>query len=179
MDDPNIEKRTASGIAVNLSSYLITGSLAVLGAQAVVVTFVLDKRDHLLIFALISILAFVSLIGGIVVGGKGIYELGRRGYDGTWDVVARSARFNLQALLTLAGVLLVAISTLLGDSTAFDEELRIMQGVNAARIEIAHLQGTVDLLERKELADHEEIEHLSNGPNRAPISTRKATKAKP
>lgn len=127
MDDPNIEKRTASGLAVNLSSYLITGSLAVLGAEAVVVTFVMDKRESLGAFAVLSVLACTSLVTSILCGGRGISELMSNGAKGEWAISSRSGWFDWQALLTLIGIVLLGVSLFLGrpKENEFERELHI------------------------------------------------------
>jgi hypothetical protein len=158
MDDPNIEKRTASGIAVNLSSYLITGSLAMVGAQAVVVTFVLDKRDHLGLFYTVAFLAFVSLIASIYCGGKGIFELLQDGYKGDWKAETRSEVFNKQALLTLVGAVLLAGSTVLGAPKEIEVDKRIAK-LNETILEMRRQMGA---MQESRTADHLQIEQLQN-----------------
>jgi hypothetical protein len=160
MDDPNIEKRAATGIAVNLSSYLITGSLAVLGAQAVVVTFTLDKKENLIAFGVVSFLAFVSLIGSIYFGGKGIDELTKSGYRGEWAITTRGGRFNSQAILTLVGVLLLGISTLLGSPKDATAEKRLQVAIDSQRDAIAQIGQKLQVLEQSQTADHLLVEQF-------------------
>lgn len=167
MDDPNLEKRTASGISVNLSFYLITGCLAILGAQAAILASVLDKREGLLWFGIVSGTSFVCLIAAIVVGGKGIYEITERGFKGEWEISTQNGLFNRQAVLTLLGVILLAWSTLLGTPKPDVPNSQILQ-LNREISEV-----------RKQLAAAEdEIRHIeSRSASQAP-ATRKSARQK-
>jgi hypothetical protein len=108
--------RTASGMATALSSYVITAVLAVLGAQAVVVTFVLDRRTSLDSFYAVSAMATAALIGSVLFGGRGIWELTASGADGHWKIRTSKHLFEKQAVLALFGVTLVIVSAFLGHS---------------------------------------------------------------
>lgn len=108
------DARTASGLVTSLSSYVITAALAVLGAQAVVATFVIDRRKDLTAFYGVSAAGTAALILSIVVGGLGIYEIALAGASGNWKVTTRHGKFNVQAILALVGSVLVVISAFLG-----------------------------------------------------------------
>jgi cell division protein FtsB len=175
MDDPNIEKRTASGIAVNLSSYLITGALAMVGAQAVVVTFVFDKRDHLTLFYAVTAITFILLIASIYFGGKGIDELIEEGYKGGWLIHSRHGEFNMQSLCILAGAVLLAISATLGTpkESAAEKEIATL---NATVVQMA---GQIQTLGNAQRNDRSTIEQLkSAAAAKARSSTGKSTKGK-
>lgn len=108
------DRREASSLATTLSSYVITAALAVLGAQAVITTFVMDKREGLTWFYVISGLGAACLIGSVILGGRGIWEIVGNGFEGNWDINPRNQKFNVQALLALAGTIFVVASAFLG-----------------------------------------------------------------
>jgi hypothetical protein len=110
------DRRTASSLVTTLSSYLITAALAVLGAQAVLTTFVIDKREHLIWFYLVGGLGTVALVGSIALGGAGAYEIIAAGSRGDWKITTRGSKFNVQTWLALIGTILVIASAFLGDA---------------------------------------------------------------
>ncbi len=109
------DARAAAGLVVSLSSYVVTAALAVLGAQAVVVTFILDKRTHLMPFYITTGLGGLALISSVIVGGWGIYEIAVAGAKGRWTVRTKGGKFNMQSVLALLGAILVVTSAFLGD----------------------------------------------------------------
>jgi hypothetical protein len=108
------DRRAASSLATTLSSYVITAALAVLGAQAVIVTFVIDKRRGLSSFYAVGGAGTACLVLSIILGGRGIWEIIQAGSGGNWEISPRNQKFNWQAILALAGTLLVVASALLG-----------------------------------------------------------------
>ena len=149
MDDPNIEARTASGLVVNLSSYLVTGAIAMLGAQAVILTFVLDKRNGLIPFYCVSACASFALTAGIFLGGRGIYELIADGHKGTWKIYSRRDDFNRQALATLLGILFLGISAFLGSPKDSQAEIQNASTISSLRQDIAAMEQRLQTLELK------------------------------
>ena len=109
-----VDQRAASGIVASLSSYVATATLAVLGAQAVIVTFILDKRDHLGFFYALSVIGFVILVASIFVGGKGVNEIAEAGALGIWKTKTEGKKFAWQSVLALIGVAIVAASATTG-----------------------------------------------------------------
>jgi nitrogen fixation/metabolism regulation signal transduction histidine kinase len=107
--------RAASGLVVSLSSYVMTATLAVLGAQAVVATFVIDKRKDLTAFYIVSVAGTLVLILSIILGGQGMDEIIKSGARGAWKVRTSGRKFNLQSILALLGAILVVISAFLGN----------------------------------------------------------------
>jgi hypothetical protein len=107
------DKRQDSSLVTSLSTYVATTTLAVLGAQAVIVTFVVDKRTHLIAFYVVNALGTTALIVSIIVGGLGAYELIRAGRVGEWRISTRHQKFNWQSLLALGGAVLVVVSAFL------------------------------------------------------------------
>jgi hypothetical protein len=110
------DRRAAANIVVTLSGYVITAALAVLGAQAVVTTFVLDKREHLTWFYVVPGVGAALLVLSIILGGKGIGEIVKSGAGGSWTTHTRYRKFNLQSICALAGTVLVVASAFLGDT---------------------------------------------------------------
>lgn len=80
------DKRAASNITATLSSYLMTAALGVIAAEAAIVTFIFDKRQHLAWFFLLSVLGLASSVASIYFGGKGIFKLTKQGFDGDWVI---------------------------------------------------------------------------------------------
>ena len=114
MTVPAEDTRAAASLVASLSSYVITATLAVLGAEAVIVTFVFDKRTDLTGFYVFSGIAVVSLVASIVLGCAGVYEIASRGRTGEWVIKTRRGKFNAQAVLALVGLIAVVISAFLG-----------------------------------------------------------------
>jgi hypothetical protein len=110
------DRRTASGLVTTLSSFVITAALAVLGAQAVLATFVIDRREHLTAFYVVSGCGTAALVLSILVGGAGIYEITSAGARGEWKITTRRRKFNIQVWLALIGTILVVASAFLGDT---------------------------------------------------------------
>jgi len=147
----NEDQRTAVAMQVSLSNSLVTAALTVLGAQAVIVTFVLDKRTDLSVFYAVSSVGAVMLVSSMVVGGKGIAEAYKSGFAGTWRS-ASSGQFQFQTILALVGVFAVGVSTFCGtaqppDSAILSTMLERLQKMELAttadRQSIARLEGEV------------------------------------
>jgi hypothetical protein len=108
------DKRAAANIAASLSSYLMTASLGMIAAQAVIVTFVLEKRQNLLAFSIVSIAGFLVFVLSLYFGGRGIHEVYKDGFRGNWKVETSRGGFDRQSKCSLLGVLLVVASLFLG-----------------------------------------------------------------
>jgi hypothetical protein len=112
------DRRAASNLVISLSSYVMSAGLAVLGAQAVVATFVVDKRDDLDVFYVVSVAATTCLVLSIIIGGRGMYEIIGKGAKGDWRIRTERGHFNKQALLVLVGTIFVVLSAFLGHTKA-------------------------------------------------------------
>src|SRR6266403_208686 len=145
MSGTSEDKRAASNITATLSSYLMTAALGVIAAEAVIVTFVFDKREHLAWFFLFSIVGLASSVASIYFGGKGIFKLTQCGFDGDWVIKTTGGHFNLQSWLALSGVALVAVSVFCGSSKP---EAR-PQEVDLLKTNISQLQESLKDLESK------------------------------
>jgi hypothetical protein len=158
------DRRAASNITATLSSYLMTAALGVIAAEAVIVTFVLDKREHLAWFYLFSAVGLVSSVASIFFGGKGIFKLTKRGFDGDWVIRTTGGHFNRQAWFALSGVVLVAFSAFCGNSKP---ETR-PQEIEILKTNINELRGNLSALEAK-------YESLSARLNSQSVSNKPAT----
>ena len=139
------DKRAASSITAALSSYLMTAALGVIAAEAVIVTFAFDKREHLFWFDLFSGAGLVASTGSIYFGGRGIGELARRGFDGDWITKTSRGHFSKQAFLALAGILLVSASVFCGrpkveKPSLLQEYLSLRDATHELQQSVANLQ---------------------------------------
>lgn len=110
------DARAASSLVTTLSGFVITAALAVLGAQAVVATFVIDRREHLTAFYAVSAVGAAALVLSIIFGGLGIDEIVVAGASGNWKYRTNGGKFNIQSILALVGAILVMASAFLGDT---------------------------------------------------------------
>jgi len=143
------DKRTAAQIVASLSSYLMTASLGVIAAQAVIVTSVLEKRVNLHWFIVISLLGAGASVASIYFGGDGVGELSARGSEGEWITRTSKGSFNRQALLCLVGLVFVTLSVFCGDtkheeSVALSECKELRTAVSDLRKEVADLKATTE-----------------------------------
>jgi hypothetical protein len=139
------DRRAASNITATLSSYLMTAALGVIAAEAVIVTFIFDKREHLTWFYLLSVVGLASSVASVCFGGKGIFKLTKRGFDGDWVIRTTGGHFNRQSWLALSGVVLVAASVFCGRAKP---ETR-PQEVDVLKTNISQLQESLKDLEAK------------------------------
>ena len=108
--------RAAANIQVTIATYVMTAGLAILAAEAGLVTFYLEHRS-LHAWALCAlILAALLVIAGFIVGGQALNALSVSGYYGEWDIFAVGNGFNVQALLNLIAALLVVVAVAFGSS---------------------------------------------------------------
>lgn len=101
--------RAASNLTTTLSGYLITAALAVLGGQAIVVTFVIDKRNELEAFYAVSAVGTASLVCSIILGGAGIYEIVQAGARGEWKVSTKGGKFIFKRSLHSSAQFLLSL----------------------------------------------------------------------
>jgi ABC-type multidrug transport system fused ATPase/permease subunit len=98
--------RAAATIATSLSSYVITGALAIIGAEAALFVFVLDKKSMPALFYLLFAASFLVLVASCYLGGKGIWKIYEDGAKGTWTIRA-GGTFAFQLILALLGIFLL------------------------------------------------------------------------
>jgi hypothetical protein len=166
------DRRTAANITSSLSSYLITAALGVIAAQTVIVTFILDKREHLLWFYVISVMALVAAIESIYFGGKGIWQLTRRGYEGDWIIRPSGARFNTQAALVLASAFFVFLSVFCGSPKP--EKPSVPPELAVQANQLRELQKNIGELETKVKTISTQLDTLkARGPQKTTSSRKK------
>jgi hypothetical protein len=102
-------------MTIGLSGQIVQAALGVVAVQAVIATWVIDRRVHLTWFYVVSACAVGALLLSIIVGGRGVAEIIGKGYHGTWLIRTKRHKFNAQAILTLLGAILVVVSVFLGD----------------------------------------------------------------
>ena len=164
------DRRTASGLVTALSSYVITAALAVLGAQAVLATFVVDRRQHLTAFYVVGACGTTALVLSILVGGSGIYEIISAGALGDWKIRTRRRKFNAQVWLALIGTILVIASAFLGDtkpsSDAPQERVSIAREAQPLKLRRLKLPETVAVATRVRLEPGAHSGHRQRGEER-------------
>ena len=143
----NDDQRSAASIATSLSTFIMTASLGVIAAWVAILTFQLDKREHLAWFVILSIIGLASTLASMVVGGRGIANVFKEGWNGTWDLNGGKKFFDWQAILALLGVILVAVSAACG--TAKPERPAVSSPDPAVQRTIDDLRGQVADLKAK------------------------------
>jgi hypothetical protein len=108
------DRRQAASIVTSLSSSVTSASVALLGAAAIITTYVADKYEHLLPFYIVMGVATLALVWSLLQGGEGIYEIAKTGFDGNWTIHSERRRFNKQVAWMLGGVALLVASSVLG-----------------------------------------------------------------
>ena len=92
----------------------MTACLGVIAAWVAILTFLLDKRDNLQHFLILSVLGVGATLLSIVLGGKGIAAVYKEGANGDWNLNTKGKYFDNQSILALLGVVLIAITALCG-----------------------------------------------------------------
>jgi hypothetical protein len=112
---PTDDARAAATTRTTLSGSIIAAALAVLGAQAAIATFTLEKKQDLVPFYVCSGVASVLLLASMVAGALGITAVYKEGYTGAWGVVTGKKFFGPQAALAVGGAIAVLTSVYLGN----------------------------------------------------------------
>jgi hypothetical protein len=128
-----------------LSSSVTSASVAVLGAAAVVTTYVADKYDGLTLFYVLMAAAAGALVRSLLVGGTGVFEIAQTGFEGDWRIKTRKRRFNSQVAWMMSGIVLLLAGAFVGLSakrhdTSLDAALgNIANGIRAEAREVRAL----------------------------------------
>ena len=143
------DRREAARLTTNLSSYVMSAALAVLGGQVAILTVFYEHLTHLSRFVVVAGLACTFSVLSIVLGGKGISEICRNGFEGNWEITTLRGYFNWQAILCLVSIGLVIWSTFLGtprsDSWVGVREIETLQAnVEAIQCEYDALELLLD-----------------------------------
>jgi hypothetical protein len=108
------DARIAATMKTTLSGALIAGVFAVAAVEAVLVVFVVDKREKLAWFAVTAFLAAIALTASAVFGAWGITQVYKPEYEGRWMPDAGQAYFSGQALIGFLGLFLLILCAFLG-----------------------------------------------------------------
>ena len=107
-----------------------------------------------MLFAVLSIVAFVRLLTSFVFGGRGVAELYKTGYEGNWTIQTTREKFNKQTLLALIGTGFVLASIFCGRPKEDDIRKEILanqsdiaatkQRLQTAETELAKVKSNID-----------------------------------
>jgi len=115
------DQRAAAAIVTSLSGYVLTGSLAIIGAEIAIFALLVDKgRYPWWLFALYA-LTVVILLTSCYVGGMGVDRIAGKGFRGTWSL-SPGGLFNQQLVLTLIGIAFFVLSIVLTECVKWHEE---------------------------------------------------------
>lgn len=159
------DERAAATIYSSLSSYVITASLAVIAAQAVLATFVLDKRDHLTWFYIWMVVGLLASVLSIVRGGRGIGKLASAGFKGAWNLKLDDDYFNQQAVLCLFGMACLLLSLFCG--TTKPDSPKAADPVPELMIKVDKIQSDVSSLQAKYAALLEQLQSQQPKPKQS------------
>jgi hypothetical protein len=162
-------------LKVENSRQITNVALVLLPAVAVVVSFVLDNRIVGAAFWWLSVLAAAMIAGSILAGGLGISRV-RQGHSKGFSL------FNLQAVLCLAGFVLLLSSYLaVGEPTQTDLEQRVdslnrQVGAADERFKIATAQAGLTTAELRSLREEvvalkQQVDELRSRQTRRPSPT--------
>lgn len=102
--------RAAAAMATSLSQYLMTAALAIIAAEAALVTAFMDKRTRLGPSYILACLGLVAAVLSIMFGGWAITAVYESGLAGNWRAAVHQAGFERQAELLLAELVLFVLS---------------------------------------------------------------------
>lgn len=113
--DPSQEdRRHAATLAVGVAASVTTAALAVLGAVAIVVTFVTGKYHRLGVFYALTVVSVGLLVLAVVIGAQGVAEITKNGARGKWTTSTDKRLFDTQAKLAFGGLLCFALAVVVG-----------------------------------------------------------------
>jgi predicted MFS family arabinose efflux permease len=110
-------KRQAASMKVAISNYVASAALAVIGGAAALYTYISQTFEPPRAFWVLMVLGLACLVGSIVAGGLGADDATVAVADDTWTMNTSGGKFNGQAILTLVGLILVILATLIGASS--------------------------------------------------------------
>lgn len=93
---------------MSLSSQLISGSFALLGVNAAVLGFIIDRKALSPPFVFALVFAFIAIcfvVASAYQGGLGISEIARSGLLGQWQLDTQRGRFHRQKTFMLVGTI--------------------------------------------------------------------------
>lgn len=115
--------RAAATIATSLSGFVMAGALALLGAEAAIFVFLLDKKMVSFWLWGLLLLCFCSLFFSCYLGGRGIWKIYADGAKGTWRTTV-GGLFAFQFVLSLIGLILLIVSSIVASSAPAKQETK-------------------------------------------------------
>jgi uncharacterized membrane protein len=115
--------RAAATIATSLSGFVMAGALALLGAEAAIFVFLLDKKMISFWLWGLLLLCFCSLLFSCYLGGRGVWKIYADGAKGTWRTTV-GGLFAFQFVLSLLGLILLIVSSIVASSAPVKQETK-------------------------------------------------------
>lgn len=112
MTDDN--ERQAAAIKVSISNYVGTAALAMLAGAVALFTYVQQNFNPSAAFYVLILLSVIALVSSFFAGGKGANSTATAVAKGTWSHATKTNSYNVQAILTLAGLVLVLTAAAVG-----------------------------------------------------------------
>jgi hypothetical protein len=110
----NENERQGATLKVGISNYVGTASLALIAGAVVLFTYIQQFYRLSWVFYLFMMLALAALVVSFIFGGWGSNSTAKAVANGTWSGGTQTTDFNLQAILTLVGLLLLLVAAGLG-----------------------------------------------------------------
>ena len=101
------DKREAVGMAVTLSTGLMSAAVGVIAIEIAFSTFIFQQNVVNPLFYVLLIFSIVSLVFSCYFAGRGIDETRKSGFWGNWTLVAGKKYFGKQAALLGLGLILL------------------------------------------------------------------------
>lgn len=114
MNDSLDCKNQAASMKVGTSHYVATSALAVIGGASALYTYISQTFEPSTGFYVLMVLGLVALVLSIILGGRGADDATAAVATGSWSFSTGADVFNLQAILTLVGLVLVLAGTIVG-----------------------------------------------------------------
>lgn len=145
-------------IGINLSSYIISAVVSLIGVVGGVLALFLTLYNRSWVVIALAAMCLAVLIFSVYFGGKGIDRARRSGHAGNWELESTKSDFNRQAVSAVVGLLFffsMLITGLLQEEKPDKhqqqlQEIQTLLGKSTARDEvIAKLEHRLVLLENK------------------------------
>jgi hypothetical protein len=150
--------RQAATMKVGISTYVATAALAVMAGTLVIYTFVTASFQESWLFHALIFLGLLLLVLSIVLGGMASGQITDAIADDNWDPSSTKegplgGRFSQQAMLTVVGLVVVTVATIIGVGSASE--------MSRTDERIDDLVGDVHILQDKVEATQRQAERLA------------------
>jgi len=117
MSQTTEDERHAALMKTSISSYVGTATLAVLAGGVALFTYIQQNFKASAIFYVLVAVTLATLVLSFILGGRGTNTTAETLARGNWTKDTKIPDFNLQALLTLLGMVLLIAATVVGTAT--------------------------------------------------------------